>query len=95
MKKTNEAVGMKNRVTMNGGWKLLVRPFKGQELWKCIGCILSEVTYGKKGHKLWSEVPKYFGKYENPKLQRDVRGNTDLYKVCCAHYCHFYIYACH
>ena len=23
------------------------------------------------------------------------RGNTDLYKVCCNHYCHFYIYACH
>ena len=48
MKKNNEVVGMKNRVTMNGGWKLLVRPFKGQELWKCIGCIILAVTYGKK-----------------------------------------------
>ena len=29
-----------------------------------------------------------------PKIQRDVRGNTDLYKLCCAHYHHFNIYAC-
>ena len=72
MSKMHEAVCMKNRVTTNGGGKRLVSPFKRQELWKCIGCILSSVTYGKKVHKLWSEVPKYFGKYENPKLQRDV-----------------------
>ena len=68
----NEAVGINNRVKMNGGGKGLVLPFKRQEFWKCIGCVLSAVTYGKKGHKLWSEIPKYFGKMENPKLQRDV-----------------------
>ena len=32
--KMNEAVGMKNRFTMDGGGKWLVRPFKSQELWK-------------------------------------------------------------
>ena len=89
MSKINEAVGMKNCVTMNGGDKRLVLTFKRQELWKCIGRILSEVTYGKKGRKLWSEVPKCFGKYENPKLRRDVSGNTNSYKACCAHYRHF------
>ena len=95
MAKMNEAVCMKNRVTTNGGGKRLVRPLKRKEFWKCIGCILSEVTYGKKGHKLWSEIPKSFGKMENPKLRRYFRENTNLYKVCFARYCHFYIYACH
>ena len=52
MSKMNEAVGMKNCFTMNGGGKKLVRPFKRQDFWKCIGCILSEVTYGKIGHRL-------------------------------------------
>ena len=93
--KTNEAVCMKNRFTSNGGGKLLVRPFKRQEFWKCIGCIILAVNYGNKGHNIWSEVPKCFSKYENPKLRRDVCGNTNLYKVCCAHYRHFYIYACY
>ena len=91
--KMNEAVCMKNRVTWNGGGKLQVNKFTRQEFWKCIGCILSAVTYGKKGRKLWSEVPKGFGKYGNMTLRRDVFGTTDLNKVCCAHYRHFYIYA--
>ena len=32
MEKMNKAVGMKNRVTICGGGKRLVRPFKSQEL---------------------------------------------------------------
>ena len=88
MGKMNEAICMNNRFTSNGGGKWLVRPFKRQEFWKCIDFILSAVTYGKKGYKLWSEVLNFFGKYENPKLGRDFCGNTDLYKVCCAHYSH-------
>ena len=48
MAKINEAVGIKNHVTMDGGGKRLVCPFKRQEFWKCIGCILSAVTYGNK-----------------------------------------------
>ena len=95
MAKMNEAVGMKNRVTTNGGGKRLVCPFKMQEFCKYIGCILSTVTYGKKWHKIWSEIPKSFGKMENTKLQRDVHGKTDIYKVCYAHYCHFNMHACH
>ena len=65
MAKMNKAVCMKTRVTTNGGGKRQVKNVKRQEFWKCIGFILSVFTYGKKGHKLWSEVPKYFGKYEN------------------------------
>ena len=95
MSKINEAVGMKNCVTMNGGDKRLVLTFKRRELWKFIGCIISAVTYGKKGHNIWSEIPKPFGKMENPKLRIAFHGNTNLYRVCCAHYHHFYIYTCH
>ena len=57
-KKMNETVGTKNRLTMGGGGKRIVIPFRRQEIWKCIGCVLSEVTYKKKLHKLWSEIPK-------------------------------------
>ena len=95
MAKMNEAVDMKNRVTINGEGKRLVRPFKSHVLWKCIGCTLSVVTYGKKLHKLWSEIQKPFSKMENTKQERGFFVNTDLYKVYCAHYFHFYTYACH
>ena len=52
MEKINEVVGMKNRFTMGWGGKRLVCPFKMQELWICIGCVLSEFAYGNKGHRL-------------------------------------------
>ena len=80
----NEAVIIKNCYTMNGGGEWLVRPFKRREFLKFIGCILLEVNYGNKGHKIWSEIPKYSGKIARTKLQRYVRGKTNLYKVCCA-----------
>ena len=83
---------MNNRVTLNGGGKRQVKKFTRQEFWKFIGCILSSVTYGKKGRKLWSEVSKGVGKHENMTLQRDVRGTTDLQKVCCALIRHLFFY---
>ena len=70
--KINKAAFMKNRVTLNGGGKRQVKKFTRQEFWKCIGCILSAVAYGKKGRKLWSEVSRGVGKYENLTLRRDV-----------------------
>ena len=95
MEKMNEVVVIRNRFTINGGGKRLVRPFKRQEFWKCIDCIISTVTYGKKGHKLWSEIPTASFRMAPPKIQRYVRVNTDLYKVCCAHCRLFYMYVCH
>ena len=80
MSKMNEAVGMKNRVTVYGQGKWIVHPFRSQDFWKCHGCVLSSVTYRRKGHKLWSEIPKYSGKMEATKIQRDVHGNTNFYK---------------
>ena len=40
MSKINEAVVMKNRFTVYGGGKRLVGPFKRQDFWECVGCIL-------------------------------------------------------
>ena len=74
----SETVGMKNRLMISRGKKCLVHPFIRQEFWKCIGCILSEVTYGWKRHNRWSETPKTFCNKIPTKLQRDVSGNTDL-----------------
>ena len=44
----NEAVGMNNRLTLDGEGKKLVSPFKRQEFLKFIVCVLSAVTYGNK-----------------------------------------------
>ena len=95
MEKMNEAVGMNNCLTMSGGNELLVRTSRKQEFWKCIGCILSEVTYGKKVTSFGVIYNFVSGKNPPTKLQIDVRGSTDLNKVCCDLYCPFYCYACH
>ena len=57
--KKNLAFGEKNCLDISGGKIRLVRPFIRQEFWKCIGCILSAVTYGKKGHNIWGGL-KYW-----------------------------------
>ena len=94
IEKMNEAFSMKNRFTMDGGGTPLVRPFKRKYLCKYVGYILS-VIYGNKGHKLWSEITKYSCRVELTKIRIYVHGDTYLYKVCCDHYRHFYIYAFH
>ena len=53
MTKIDEAVGIKNRYTMDGGGKRLFCHFKRQEFCKFVGCIISEVINGNKVHKLW------------------------------------------
>ena len=90
--KMNKAVREKNRLDKFGWKKQLVRPFRRQELWKCIGCILSEVTFGKKGHKLWGETQIFIGKKAQTKLHRDICLKTYLQRVRCViyhpHYCY-------
>ena len=95
MAKINKEVGMKNRPMMSAGRKRLVRPFRRQQLRKCIGCILSEVTYGNKGQNIWSEIPNTFGKKPPAKLQRDVRGTINLNELCCDIYLPYYCYDFH
>ena len=81
--KMNEMVSMNNFILVSGGKKRLVIPFRRKEFCKCIGCIISAFTYGKKGHTLWSKIPKTFGNKPPTKLHIVVLGNTDLNKVCC------------
>ena len=90
-------VGMKNRILVSGGKKQLrlVCHFTRQELWKCIGFIILEVTYGMKGHNIWSEITRTFGKKRPTKLHRDVCGNKDIHKICCVLYHPYYCYAHH
>ena len=58
----NEVVVEKNCLDSVGGKKRHVRFFINNELWKFIGPILSEVTYGKKGHKPWVKTQTSVGK---------------------------------
>ena len=46
-------VGKNNCLGISRGKELVVSLFRSQEFCKCIGCILSAVNYGNKGHKLW------------------------------------------
>ena len=87
--KMNEAVGMKNRLTVYWGGKRLVCTLKRQEFWNCIGCVLLEVTYVYNMNEIWSEIPKCFSWMAPIKIKRDVCVITDLYQVYCYHYCHF------
>ena len=64
----NGAVSMKNLVTVGDGGKWIVCPFRSQEFWKCIGCVLSVVKYRNKGNKLWIKLPKYYVKMAPTKL---------------------------
>ena len=48
MTKMNESVFGKNCLDKSGEKKWLVSPFKRQEFWKRIGCIISEVTVMRK-----------------------------------------------
>ena len=82
MTKINEAVSMKNLLENYGGKKWLDCSFRRQELWKCIGCILSVVTYEKKGHNLWSETTKTFGEKPQTKSKRDIFEKTYFIWVC-------------
>ena len=97
MAKMNEMVGMNNYLLISGLKKRLhlVRHFTRKEFCKCIGCILSVITYGKRRHKIWSEIQRTVVKNLPTKLHRDVRGNTDIHKVCCDIYFTYYCYACH
>ena len=97
MAKVNGMVGTKNCILMSGGKKRLwlVRNCTRQEFCKLIGCILSIVTYGMKGHKIWSETHRNVGNNPCNKLHRDVCENTYIHKICCVLYCTYYYYVFH
>ena len=91
-RKTKKTVGKKNSLDNYGGKEWLVCNFIGQEFWKCSGCILSSVTYGKNGHNRCEETKIYVGKKARTKLLRDVCGKIDLNKIHCDIYLPRYSY---
>ena len=78
MKNMNVAVGEKNCLDLSVGKRQLVHPFRRQERWKCIGCILSAVTYGKKRHNIWGGV-KYLLISRNELNFTDMFVGTHIY----------------
>ena len=66
---------------------------QGKSSGNVLGVFYRLLTMVRKGRKLWSEVSKGVGKHENLTLRRDVRGTTDLQKVCCALIRHLFFYA--
>ena len=77
--------------TENGKfWKL--RRFSRNELWKNIGCLLSEPTFGLGGSILWENYPKI--SWKNRKSY-SILSKDDLYEVCellfkTLYYCYYF-----
>ena len=91
----NEAVGKRNCIDELGGKRRLVQKISNKEFWKCIECIILEVYYGKKGHKIWRKTNTSAAKKVQSLIDRDVHGKTDSLKVCCDIYCHNYSFLFH
>ena len=77
MARMNEAVGMKNHVTMDGGGKRIVRSFIRREFWKSIGLFYQQLPLGRKDTSFGGEYQKIFGKKSPIKLQGYICGNND------------------
>ena len=59
------------------------RFFSKNGFWKCIGCTISTVTYGKKGYKIWvSHTSKELGN-EAGEIDRDIHWKKYLLKLSC------------
>ena len=67
---------MMRLVDKSGENKRLFCPFRSQEFWKCIGCIILTANYGNKGHTLWRETKIFVGKKAQTKLLIYVHVNT-------------------
>ena len=59
MKNNNLEFGDNNRLGIYGVKKQLVHPFRKKWFCKCVGFILSAVTYRKKLHKICGKTPIY------------------------------------
>ena len=65
------------------------------ELWKCIGCIILIVAYGKKGYKLWEINTKRDSHNAACLISRDVCVKIYLLEVSCPLYSLHYSFLCH
>ena len=95
MANINEAVFMKNCVTMNGGGKWLVHPLKGKSSGNVLVVFYMQLPMVRK-------YTSFGVNYQNILVSMKILNYEEMFvetpiyiKVCCAHYRHFYIYACH
>ena len=65
------------------------------KFWKCIGCLLSAVNYGVKGHQIWIKIETYFSKKGITPSHIDIHEKIHLLKVGCYIYRPRYCYDCH
>ena len=84
----NEAYFKKNHLDVLGGKRQYVFYFSKNEFWKCFGCIISEVAYGKKGHYIWGGNQTYVINKARTPIYICVHGKTDLLRVRCDIYHH-------
>ena len=92
--KINQAVGKKNYLDNSVERKRPVHHFTRNELWKCIGCILSKVTYEIKGHLIFEKLNNISVRRGRTPIHRDVLGKKYLLKLSCYIYIPQYCYAC-
>ena len=91
----NEEAEKRNRHHKATGKRRLVRFFSINEFWKYIGCILSAVKFGKKGHTLRG-VNLIINIRNGPCLiSRDVCGKAYLLKLSCPLYRLYYSFLYH
>ena len=91
----NETVGEDNCLDKYGGRKRSVCYFTKNKFSKCIGFIISAVTYGIKVNHIRGETETSVNKKGRNKSHRDISGKTDLLKVRCDIYCPHNCYYCH
>ena len=69
------------------GEETVSKNFSNNEFWKCIGCIISSVTFEMKWHKIWQDNPSRDSSNGTCLIYRDVRRKPDLLKVSFTLYC--------
>ena len=93
--KINEAVGENNLLDKSKGRGEIVFHFTNNYLCAFIGCILSTVTYGIKGHQIWLKTETSVSNKNRTPIQVDFHGKTYLLKVLCYLYRLRYCYTFH
>ena len=80
------------RTQDNGKFRKLWR-FSRNELWKNIGCLLSEPIFCLGGLRLWEKDPKISG---NKRKRYSIRSKVGFYEVCAFLFqiIYYYYYFC-
>ena len=91
----NKVLHLQNSHNKEVGKRQSVRIFLKHELWLCIGCIILEVTYGKKGYSFGVKTHRNNAGEAAGQIDIDVCGKTYLLKVSSHLYYFNYYYLFH